>query len=113
MLPIPPFWKLFSRSERVVMALIYECQLNGVFLNSEIKLAKEGEARALPRPYGRYCLGDMQAKFPFDEYSPEGAEHLIDMMVDTKDTLPKDIGQWIELLEAGRDIGHENEEEHG
>jgi hypothetical protein len=102
-LPVPPFWKLFSQAERVVMGLFYQAQLGGYLQTSDIKLAKDGMPRALPGPYQYYCLGDMDStKFPLDEYDAADAEYLIKMMVDEKDRMPKDITQWIDLINIGK-----------
>ena len=62
-----------------------------MFINSKIKLAKEGEARALLRLYRKYYLKNIQAKFLFNVYSSLGAKHLINIIINTKDKLLKDI----------------------
>jgi hypothetical protein len=108
-LPIPPFWMLFSRFERIVMSLIHQCQLNGRYSDCQWQFAKDGTSLPLPRPYSTVSLEHMGYKFPLDYCDADGAEHLLTMVVDDRNIIPKQIGQWIELANVGIATRYEDE----
>ncbi|KAH8731885.1 hypothetical protein GQ44DRAFT_755256 [Phaeosphaeriaceae sp. PMI808] len=84
-LPILPFWRLFIRAERTIMALLYTCQLEGLFMNSKIKLAKNGIPVSLPRPYHHYDLTDdsLIENFPLSKFDGKTAAYFLEMVTDT------------------------------
>jgi hypothetical protein len=104
-LPIPPFWMLFTRTERIIMGLVYQCQLSGKFTECKMQFAKDGKPSFLPQPYRTKSLGSMASKFPFEYCDADGAEHLLTMMVDNRNIVPGHMSQWIELQDAGKDAG--------
>lgn len=97
-LPLPPFWMLFNKAERVVMALLYICQKDGKFLNSDLKLYRNNSAWVLPWGYGTISKKALAKRFPIDQFTGEDARYLLTKMTDSSLKIPSNTRQFTELL---------------
>ncbi|KAI8930731.1 hypothetical protein NX059_012339 [Plenodomus lindquistii] len=82
-LPVMPFWCLFNKPERIIMAAFFKCQMGGKYTASKIPLAVDGHPAPLPHPYSNCTISDpRQAKmFPLERFDAMSGSEFIHAIV--------------------------------
>jgi hypothetical protein len=99
-LPLPPYSLLFSRPQRVIMALLLQCQTNGAFQQSDLMLTAK-----LPKPFGEYNQTSQMCpvKFPQGWVDDEWAEWFLEAMDPQRDAgVPANYDDAIALQDIGK-----------